>query len=252
MNKNPVIYCFHCLVNGKRYIGKSICISRRLNRHHRNVKDGVLTKFYNAVRKYGWDNFIFGIIEECDENILDEREIFYIQKYKTLNEGYNMTSGGDGGVTWIMPEEMRKKYSKRMKTFRHTEEAKLKISKANKDRKWSDDAKKRLSEKLKGKKGPIISQDGKKRISDSKKGIKRPQYVIDKMIETKKSKYKPENHISAKKFIFISPTGEEYLVVGGFKKFCDENNISNWGMRNILKTGKIVPGCKNWMVKRND
>jgi group I intron endonuclease len=239
-------------VNGKKYIGKSINISKRLGRHCRNVKDGVITKFYNSVRKYGWDNFIFGIIEECDENTLDEKEIFHIQQYKTLNNGYNMTSGGDGGITWIMPEDIRKKYSERMKKFKHTEEGKLKISESNKGRKWSDESKRRLSETLKGKKGPIISQDGKNRISESKKGIKRPQYVIDKIIETKKSKYKPENHISAKKFIFISPIGEEYFVVGGFKRFCDENNISNWGMRNILKTGKIVPGCKNWMVKRSD
>jgi group I intron endonuclease len=252
MKKTAVIYCFHCILTGKKYIGKSISISNRLTRHRRNVRNNKVTKFYSAVRKYGWNNFIFGIIEECDKNILDEREVFYIEKYKTLSEGYNMTSGGDGGTTWIVPEDVRKKYSERMKCFKHSDEAKKKISEANKGRKWSEDAKKNLSEKLKGKKGPVISEDAKKRLSEMRKGVPRPKYVIDKMKEGRKNKYKSENHPSAKKFIFTSPKGEEYIVIGGFQKFCNENNISSWGMRNMIKTGKIVPGCKSWMVKMCD
>lgn len=252
MSKNPVIYCFHCLVTGKKYIGKSINLSKRLSRHRRNVANGVTTKFYNAIRKYGWENFILGVIEECDENNIDEKEKFYIKKYKTLDEGYNLTIGGDGGVTWNVPEDVRKKYSERMKTFKHTEESKLKISKANKGRKWSEEAKKKLSQKLKGRKPPIISDEAKKKLSNAKKGIPRPKDVVDRMVETRKQNYKPENHGSSKKFIFISPTGEEYEVFGRFQKFCKENNLSIWGMRNYLKTGKLVSGCKNWRVKVND
>lgn len=252
MKKTGIIYCFHCLVNGKKYIGKSISISNRSSRHKRNVKDGVVSKFYNAVRKYGWENFIFGIIEECDENILNEREIFYIETYKTLTEGYNMTSGGDGGTTWIVPEDVRKKYSERMKNFKHNDEAKIKISKANSGRKWSGDAKRKLSEKLKGKKGPLISEEAKNKLSLQRKGVPRPPEVIQKVIQTKKEKYKPENHISSKKFIFISPEGVEYVIVGKFKKFCEEQGISCWGMRNMVKTGKMVPGCKNWKVRKDD
>jgi hypothetical protein len=94
-----------------------------------------------------------------------------------------------------------------------------------------------------------MSDEAKKRLSEMRKGVPRPKYVIDKMKEGWKNKYKSENHSSSKKFIFVSPTGEEYVVIGGFKKFCEEQNISCWGMRNIIRTGKIVPGCKNWMVK---
>lgn len=252
MNKTPVIYCFHCLVNGKKYIGKSINLSQRLSRHRRNVTNGVVTKFYNAIRKYGWENFVLGIIEECNKNNIDEKEKFYIKKYKTLDEGYNMTSGGDGGITWSVPEDIRKKYSERMKTFTHSEEAKLKISKANKGRKWNDEAKKKLSEKLKGKNPPVISEEAKKRLSNDRKGAPRPKDVVEKMIETRKKNYKPENYSSSKKFIFTSPTGEEYVVFGRFKQFCQENELSYWGMRNIIRTGKIVAGCKNWSVRKND
>lgn len=252
MKKTGVVYCFHCIFSGKKYIGKSTNIKQRLSRHRRNVKNNVLSKFYTAVKKYGWDGFVFGIVEECDVNILDEREIFYIEKYKTLTEGYNMTSGGDGGVTWIPDEETREKYRKRMKDFKHTDESKKKISEANSGRKWSEESRKNLSEKLKGKKGPIISEEAKKKLSLARKGISRPKEVIEKIIKTKKEKYKPENHSSSKKFIFTSPSGEEYIVFGGFKRFCEEQNISHWGMRNIIRTGKVVPGCKNWKVRRDD
>jgi hypothetical protein len=52
-----------------------------------------------AIRKYGWDNMQFVIIERNDNwtfNNLNEREKFWIQNYNTLNVGYNVTSGGDG------------------------------------------------------------------------------------------------------------------------------------------------------------
>ena len=60
------------------------------------------TPFHRALRKYGEENFSFEILEEIDEELgrdyLNEREIFYIQKYKTYirDGGYNLTLGGDG------------------------------------------------------------------------------------------------------------------------------------------------------------
>jgi group I intron endonuclease len=252
MEKTGVIYCFHCIFSGKKYIGKSINISKRLASHRRNVKNNVITKFYTAVKKYGWEGFVFGIMEECNDNILNEKEIFYIEKYKTLSDGYNMTSGGDGGTTWIPTDEAKEKHRERMKNFKHTDEAKKKISESNTGKKRSEETKKNLSKKLKGKKGPIISKEGKMKLSLERKGIPRPKEVVEKMIKTKKEKYTPQNHSTAKTFIFTSPNGEEYIVTGEFKKFCEEKNLSHWGMRNIIRTGKIVPGCKNWSVRRGD
>lgn len=58
--------------------------------------------FHCAIRKYGWDNFDFEIIEEIDESFgrdyLNEREIYFINYYQSLvtQNGYNLTKGGDG------------------------------------------------------------------------------------------------------------------------------------------------------------
>lgn len=66
-------------------------------------------KFYKAIKKYGWNNFdhvLIKIIYDVDEIDSIERE--YIEKYNTLNEGYNLTYGGK-------------------KILKHTEEQKKKI-----------------------------------------------------------------------------------------------------------------------------
>lgn len=51
---------------------------------------------HNAIRKYGRDNFTVEEIEECPNEILNEREIYWIQYYDSYNNGYNASLGGDG------------------------------------------------------------------------------------------------------------------------------------------------------------
>lgn len=52
-------------------------------------------KFYNAIQKYGWNNFEHIILEECDnEKEALNRESYYIQKYDSINNGYNILSHG--------------------------------------------------------------------------------------------------------------------------------------------------------------
>lgn len=48
------------------------------------------------MRKYGIDNFYIEMIEQCDDNLLNEREIYWINKLDTYKNGYNSTTGGDG------------------------------------------------------------------------------------------------------------------------------------------------------------
>lgn len=92
-----IIYCAHCIPTGKKYIGKTLkCLERRKYAHKSVAKNKKRNlKFYNAIKKYGWDSFLWGIIEECDVILLNEKEIFWIKKYNTYYEGYNSTLGGD-------------------------------------------------------------------------------------------------------------------------------------------------------------
>ena len=76
------------------YIGQTRYSLEFRWRQHQHKKDN--TYFHNAIRKYGAENFECEILEECDAELLDSKEIFYIAKYNTFEKGYNLTIGGDG------------------------------------------------------------------------------------------------------------------------------------------------------------
>lgn len=89
-----IIYKVTNKVNGKSYIGQTRYTLEFRWRQHLHKKDN--TYFHNALRKYGADNFSLEVLEECDVDKLNSREIYYIAKYNTFEEGYNLTLGGDG------------------------------------------------------------------------------------------------------------------------------------------------------------
>lgn len=81
-------------INGKVYIGQSINIEKRWEQHKGCYCDNLLSK---AFIKYGINNFTFEILEECNQEELDDKEIFYISYYDSYNNGYNNTLGGQKG-----------------------------------------------------------------------------------------------------------------------------------------------------------
>lgn len=91
------IYKITNLINGNSYIGLSTHIEDRWKYHQTKYnwereKDKTL---YQAFIKYGVENFSFEILEECLPEELSEKEKFYINKYNTYKNGYNMTAGGE-------------------------------------------------------------------------------------------------------------------------------------------------------------
>lgn len=87
-----VIYKTINLVNGKIYIGKD-----KYN-NPMYIGSGVLLK--KAIKKYGKENFIKEILEECSNlEELSKREIYWIEELNAIKEGYNIAIGGCGGNT---------------------------------------------------------------------------------------------------------------------------------------------------------
>ena len=101
---------------------------------------------HDSIKGYGWEAHKFEIIEETTDDLLNEREIFWIKElnsfYLDNQMGMNMTRGGDGGgQRWMHDVERRKKQSERFKgeggTFygrHHTEENKKAQSERMKQR----------------------------------------------------------------------------------------------------------------------
>jgi group I intron endonuclease len=92
-----IIYCAHCVVNNKKYIGQTInTLETRKYKHKNSAKNcKKKNKFYSALRKYGIDNFIWGVVEEYDSKELDEKEKYWIEYFSTFKYGYNSTLGGE-------------------------------------------------------------------------------------------------------------------------------------------------------------
>lgn len=95
------IYKITNKITKKIYIGKSKNIGNRWTVHKcpSTQEAEYQSPLYKSMKKYGNDNFYIEILEECLEHELDEKEKFYIEKYKSRDKeiGYNIKKGGEGG-----------------------------------------------------------------------------------------------------------------------------------------------------------
>jgi len=164
-----VIYCYHCVPTGKKYIGQTIDEKTRKKKHISDSKTQDL-KFYRAVRKHGWENFIYGIISEFDENILNEKEMFYIEIYDSFENGYNSTLGGEGKRGYKLLQETKELISKALKgkPMNHGKS----VSAGLTGRKLSKEHIEKIQKTLKENKSSIYSMSHEELVLAGKKGGK--------------------------------------------------------------------------------
>lgn len=106
MEKDYKIYMYENKTDHKKYVGqtKNSLKERAGSTGHRYAR---CRHFYNAIKKYGFDNFTVTILK--DNLTLEEAnywEDYYIQKYdlKNPDKGYNINDGGNS-----VSEEQREK-----------------------------------------------------------------------------------------------------------------------------------------------
>jgi len=126
--------------SGKKYIGQTKQrLSKRISQHFIASKNINHTRsLYRAMRKYAREDFKIKILEECSPDILDERESYWITFYNTMNEGYNLTSGGETA------KECSKKTKEKMSLAKKgkTSNRKGKINSTESNKKRSESLKK--------------------------------------------------------------------------------------------------------------
>lgn len=84
-------------INEKIYIGKTnLSITDRFKQHCRDSSKYLERPLYRAFNKYGIENFSIEAIEECSPEEASNKEVYWIEYYRSFKEGYNATKGGDG------------------------------------------------------------------------------------------------------------------------------------------------------------
>lgn len=134
------IYRATCQINGKIYIGFTSNWPHRINGHNYDRRYGNSNNkaFYNAIKKYGWDNFKWEAIYQSleHEHTLTEMEPFFIKEYRSWVgfencNGYNITKGGEGIVGYKRSPELieshRKQLQGRKQTAAHIEKRVFKM-----------------------------------------------------------------------------------------------------------------------------
>lgn len=128
------IYGIENKINGKWYIGQSVNIKKRWNEHIANLTKGSHRNVHlqSAWKKYGADAFSFHILELCDRERLNIREVCWVKEKNSFENGYNNTLGGDGAPGWKATDEARRKMSIAHKGQKRSAETVAKMKAARK------------------------------------------------------------------------------------------------------------------------
>jgi group I intron endonuclease len=116
----------------KIYIGQSINIEKRFNQYKSISQTKGQKMLHYSFKKYGINNHLFEIIEECDIELLNQRERYWQEFYNVLKDGLNclltdtknsikvfskitIEKIRQGNLGKIIPESVRNQTSKTMK-----------------------------------------------------------------------------------------------------------------------------------------
>ena len=153
------VYLHKNKINNKVYVGQTKQSPPERRWGNNGIGYSKQTYFYNAIQKYGWDNFEHIILKEnLTLEEADYWENYYINFYHSNDNkyGYNNRTGGH---SFLMNENVKKKISQANKGKVCSEETKKKISKANLGKSgWN--------------KGCSLSKEHRQNISKSNKGKK--------------------------------------------------------------------------------
>ena len=180
------IYKITNIVNNMFYLGKSVNIVIRINRHKNRLTKNSHDNSYlqHAYNKYGKDNFVFTILLECDKELLNqyEQDLIFLSECFKETIGYNLTLGGDGGE--IPNDVTRAKMSATRKGKVASPETNKKCSESLKGIPWSqarrDAQTVEVSEKLSNARKGNTNMLGKHHSEETKKRIAEMSKITSK------------------------------------------------------------------------
>lgn len=207
-----VIYRARNIINNKVYIGLTTNYEKRLSAHKLARHK---MHFHFAIKKHGWNNFLFEIIHTVEDVCIEKlkQKLSELEKEEIINHdskkrGYNLTTGGQGVSGVSFSDEIKKEMSDSRKGDRnhfygkkHTEESRAKMS--NKLREMGCSG---VANHFYGRKHTM---EFKLKASESRKGEKHPRFGIPLSPETKQRMSRKKMGISNWKLIGRVKSDEE-------------------------------------------
>lgn len=176
------IYKYENKINHKVYIGQTVDPAAR---HYSHISKSrtVKSKFYNAVRKYGWENFDYSIIAHADaedikelSSLLDSLEIQYIEQYNSYKHGYNSTIGGRS----CRGKEMPDSFIEYCKHRTYSEETRKKMSQSAHNRIVSEETREKHRQNAKKRNFAAYRElTTEKRTASIKEAVSKPVLQLD-------------------------------------------------------------------------
>lgn len=179
-----IVY-MHIAPNNKKYVGITKQIPK--NRFQNGLGYRRCPHFYNAIIKYGWENFKHIILlENLSKQEAEQKEIEIIKQYKSNNKryGYNIANGGN--CVGTISEETRNKIRQSKIGTKMSIETRLKMSISQRNISQESRLKKSISHI-----GKKHSQETKDKIGKAHKNKINSEDSIKKMIISKSNKSKP-------------------------------------------------------------
>lgn len=238
-----IVYLVINKVNDKKYIGAD------KKNNPKYFGSGLLIK--KALKKYGAKNFKKVILEECEEDILYEREKHWISFFNAKNSSdfYNLVDGGKGGDYLDNPI-----------IFEKWNENRPDISKINLMRKnktyeeiYGENTQKEKEKRRKALLGKKHSEERRKKISEGLKGhIPWNKGLTKDDVRVRKNYEKRKCVKCIKEYSLTTPNNENFLFVGknNLKTFIIiENKKLGWGGK--INIDKLISNGsdKNYIIK---
>lgn len=151
--------------NGKIYIGQSINIEKRFDRYKTLQHCKQQIKLYNSFLKYGVNNHIFEIIEECEIKDLNKRERYWQVFYNVLINGLNLKLTKSDSERYEISNDSKNKIKNTLKKYFDS------LTQDEKSEIYGKSSRKRKG-KIGNRRGCRLTEEQKKKISESNMGRK--------------------------------------------------------------------------------
>jgi group I intron endonuclease len=223
-----VVYALRNKTNGKLYIGSTIEFYTRIRTHVWSLEAGRHPNRHlqSAWSMYGSGGFEVVVLEKWDPEDPDglrEREDWWLQQHQSFRRerGYNLNQSALGTVGKL------------------SDETRALLSCLRTGHQPSDDTKRRIGE----------AHRGRPKSDDHCEALKKAWNRTPEQLSvaSQKASQTSKGRINIKRYVCISPDGEEYVTDRGLTVFCEEHGLSAPNLHKVLKGER--PHHRGWRIR---